>query len=310
MTACSARASAVRAMPISAIPRGPAAIEDTERFHLTAEGYDQPFQIDVALPALPVAPGTRLPVIYVVDGNWIFAQTAQTARQLAIGTDAIPQAIVVGIGYAIEGPMTFPRVAALRYRDLAPGVDEKHIGEMRRVLPPNVWPSEGDLGRAGQFLEFIEEGLKPFIEERYPADPGDQTILGVSLGGLFALHTLFAAPGSFQRYVAVSPSIWWNACALHDVEEQAGYLGGVGGRVFMGVGADEEDEAPDARMVMNMVELAERLRRSFQDVYLSSHVFDGEGHMSVGPAGICRGLRSVFARNPTSRYASGRGWPA
>jgi hypothetical protein len=298
-----------RALAVRAMPRGPAAISDTERFHLTAEGYAEPFQIDVALPALPVPAGTRLPVIYVLDGNWIFPQAAQIARALSIGADAIPQAVVVGIGYPVEGPMAFPRAAALRYRDLAPGVDEAHIAEMRQALPRQAWPVEEELGDAERFLAFVEDELKPFIEEHYPADPADQTLLGVSLGGLFALNTLFGSPGSFQRYVAISPSIWWNACALHDLEEQAGYLGGVGGRVFMGVGADEDDEAPDARMVMNMVELAERLRRNFPDVILASHIFDGEGHMSVAPAGISRGLRAVFAR-PISRYASGRGWPA
>jgi predicted alpha/beta superfamily hydrolase len=177
------------------------------------------------------------------------------------------------------------------------------VGEARRFLPPKAWPPEEDLGSADHFLTFIENELKPFIEERYPADPNDQTLLGISLGGLFALHALFSAPGSFQRYIAISPSIWWNACALHDVEEQAGYLGGVGGPVFMSVGGDEEDEAPDARMIMNMVELAERLRRNFPDVRLSSCVFDGETHMSVAPAGISRGLRAVFAK-----YPDHRGW--
>jgi predicted alpha/beta superfamily hydrolase len=285
------------------VARGPAAISDTERFLLPAEGYDQPFQIDVALPSIPVAPGTRLPVIYVLDGNWIFAQAAQTARALSLGKDAIPQAIVVGIGYAIEGPMVFPRTAALRYRDLAPGVDERHLGEARRFLPPNAWPPEEDLGSADHFLTFIENELKPFIEERYPADPNDQTLLGISLGGLFVLHALFGAPGSFQRYIAISPSIWWNACALHDAEEQANFLGGVGGRLFMGVGGEEEDEAPDARMVMNMVELAERMRRNFPDVRLASCVFEDESHLSVAPAGISRGLRAVFAK-----YPGHRGW--
>ncbi len=52
--------------------------------------------------------------------------------------------------------------------------------------------------------------MKTLVEGRYRVDTRDQTLVGMSLGGLFALHTLFNAPASFQRYVVVSPSIWWN----------------------------------------------------------------------------------------------------
>lgn len=283
-----------RASGFNVVDAGVAMISASERFHIEAEGYAQPFRIDVALPAAPIAPGQRLPVIYVLDGNWSFAIAAQIARALTIGPDGMPPAIIVGIGYAIDGPAGFGATAALRYRDLTHGVDETHIAMMREMIPPALWPDGAPVGESARFSRFIEEQLKPFIEERYPVDTSNQTLLGVSLGGLLVLRTLFTAPASFQRYVAISPSIWWNCCELLDAETRAVAEGNVAGRLFMGVGSDEQAQAPEARMVMNMVEMAARLRRGCPELKLTSYIFPEEGHMSVPPAGISRGLRAVF----------------
>lgn len=274
---------------------GAAMISASERFNVQVEGYAQPFRIDVALPAAPVPQGQKLPVIYVLDGNWSFAIAAQIARSLTIGPDAIPPAIVVGIGYAIEGPAVFGSTSALRYRDLAHGVDERHIAQAREMIPPALWPDGAPVGKGERFSRFIEKQLKPFIERLYPVDTSDQTLLGVSLGGLFVLRTLFTAPLSFHRYVAISPSIWWNCCELLDAEAQAVAAGNIDARLFMGVGSDEQLQEPEARMVMNLVEMAARLRRGCPDLNLTSYIFPEEGHMSVPPAGISRGLRAVFA---------------
>ncbi len=274
---------------------GAAMISASERFHIQAEGYAQPFRIDVALPAHPIQPGRTLPVIYVLDGNWSFAIAAQIARSLTIGPEAIPPAIIVGIGYAIDGAAAFGATAALRYRDLAHGVDEKHIAMMREMIPPALWPDGAPVGKSARFVRFIEDQLKPFIQSRYPVDASNQTLLGVSLGGLFVLRSLFTAPATFQRYVAISPAIWWNCCELLDEEAQAVARGNLNARLFMGVGSDEQVQAPEARMVMNLVEMAARLRRGCPDLKLTSYIFPEEGHISVPPAGISRGLRAVFA---------------
>ena len=291
MTGCSDRVSGVVFRDA-----GTASISASERFHVLMEDCKDQYRIDIALPAMPAARGKKLPVIYALDGAWTFAVTAQAARALSVGPGAIPQAIVVGIGPALDGPTAFGRMTAMRYRDLAPGVDEPHIAQMRQALPAAFWPPEEELGGAARFLCFIEKELRPFIETYFPADTSDQTLLGVSLGGLFVLNALFGSPGSFQRYIAISPSIWWNDRAVLEAEETSAKLGGPSGRLFIGVGEEEEAQAPEARMVSNAIELSKRLKaRNHPGLCISSHVFEGEGHMSVPPAGISRGLRAVFA---------------
>src|SRR5690242_10544256 len=49
-----------RASDFSVMDAGVAMISASERFHVQAEGYAQPFRIDVAFPAAPVATGQRL----------------------------------------------------------------------------------------------------------------------------------------------------------------------------------------------------------------------------------------------------------
>lgn len=99
-------------------------------------------------------------------------------------------------------------------------------------------------GWGARFSRFIEEQLKPFIESRYPVDTSNQTLLGVSLRGLFVLRTLLTAPASFQRYVAISPSIWWKCCELLEAEVRAIDAGHINAHFFMGVGSDEHVQAP------------------------------------------------------------------
>ena len=111
----------------------------------------------------------------------------------------------------------------------------------------------------------------------------------------FSVPKGFTAPSSFQRYIVISPSIWWNCCEVLDAEAHAIARGDLNAHLFVGVGSDEQAQAPEARMVMNMVEMTARLRRGCPNLRLTSYIFPEEGHMSVPPAGISRGLRAVFA---------------
>ena len=49
----------------------------------------------------------------------------------------------------------------------------------------------------------------PYIESHYSTDTV-KTIVGQSLGGLFATEILFEKPEMFTNYLIVSPSLWWD----------------------------------------------------------------------------------------------------
>ncbi len=64
-------------------------------------------------------------------------------------------------------------------------------------------------GHSNRFIAFIEKDLQPYIDAKFKTNT-DKTIIGQSLGGLLATEILFTKPFLFNRYIIVSPSLWWN----------------------------------------------------------------------------------------------------
>ena len=68
-------------------------------------------------------------------------------------------------------------------------------------------------GNSEAFIDFIEKELQPYIEHKYKAS-SSKTIIGQSLGGLVAVQILFEKPFLFDKYIIVSPSLWWDNGSL------------------------------------------------------------------------------------------------
>jgi predicted alpha/beta superfamily hydrolase len=79
------------------------------------------------------------------------------------------------------------------------------VAEDRKIAPV--------VGGSARFRAFIADELIPRIEAGYPAD-GRRSLIGESLAGLFVVETLAASPDLFDTYIALDPSLWWNAGAL------------------------------------------------------------------------------------------------
>ncbi|MEJ7682540.1 MAG: alpha/beta hydrolase-fold protein [Segetibacter sp.] len=55
--------------------------------------------------------------------------------------------------------------------------------------------------------------MQPFIEKNYKTN-SSKTIIGQSLGGLLATEILLTKPSLFNKYIIVSPSLWWDNGSL------------------------------------------------------------------------------------------------
>src|SRR5262249_10558448 len=154
------------------------------------------------VPFVP-APQGGYAVLYMLDGDAYFGTYSFAARMRAFLGELQP-AVVVGIGYPeAESDM---RVALLRRQyDLTP-TQISPAEAARRGLAAE--PSA--LGGADAFLQVIEREIKPPVAALFPVDSSRAVLYGHSLGGLFALHTLFTHPESFRTYLVLSPSIWFN----------------------------------------------------------------------------------------------------
>lgn len=64
-------------------------------------------------------------------------------------------------------------------------------------------------GGSAKFIAFLEKELQPFIENRYKTNT-EKTLIGQSLGGLLATEILMKKPTLFNKYIIISPALWWN----------------------------------------------------------------------------------------------------
>jgi predicted alpha/beta superfamily hydrolase len=271
------------------------------------------FRVFVGRPS-HVEAGKNYPVIYVLDGNLLFASVYAMQQGMAI-TSELPQAFIVGIGY---DSTDFPSISAKRNRDLSP----TDGGEHRALFPSDPrYP----FGGATAFLQFLVEELKPAVERRYPVDSGNCTVVGSSFGGLFASWVLLTQPSVFQRYVLCSPALWWQSEKVWEwVQHCEVARSELPARVFVTAGGLETIEETKRlmhtlsdrggsskfladrlatfyerqgwpRMAEITPEFASRLQScNFRGLNVRCHNLPGETHMSAWPAGISRGLRYVF----------------
>lgn len=68
-------------------------------------------------------------------------------------------------------------------------------------------------GHSDNFISFIETELQPFIENKFKTTQ-PKTIIGQSFGGLLETEILFKKPLLFNKYIIISPSLWWDNGSL------------------------------------------------------------------------------------------------
>lgn len=198
-------------------------------------------------------PEQRFPVIYLLDGSADedFIHVAGLVQYANFPwVKMLPPTILVGIANVD------------RRRDFTyPTRVEKDKKE---------FPTAGGSAR---FIAFIEKELQPFIEKEYRAGPR-RTLIGQSLGGLLATEILLKKPSLFDRYVIVSPSLWWDRGSLLKDRKKTDFERPTG--VYVAVGREGEVMERDARR------LAARLRVN-PSVNLTTHFgyFADEDHATI-----------------------------
>lgn len=219
-TAALVLACHVLALPAASLAAGRAragpAQPQTQTQHQTAERFEMrsartglDYRIFLVRPAAPPPPG-GYPVIYLLDGNATVPMMETVLS--APDAEASGPAVVVGVGYPTDEPFDVVR----RYYDLTPPTPADLVPPSRSAKGPIT------TGGRDAFLAFLEEEVKPAVESRLPIDRTRQTLMGHSLGGLFALHVLYTRGNLFQTYVAADPAIWWKNQAI--LEEQAAFI--------------------------------------------------------------------------------------
>ncbi len=217
------------------------------------------------------------PVIYLLDGS------ADEDFIHVVGLvqfnnfpwiDRVPKSIVVGIANTDRRrDFTFPTT----------------IEEDKKKYPTS--------GNSQRFIGFIEKELQPFIEKNYNANSA-KTIIGQSLGGLLATEILLERPTLFDKYIIVSPSLWWNNGSLLDQSSdvlEEGYKKKT--EVYIGVG--KEGLAPGTAPRVMEVDanlLAEKIRSTkSRNVKVHFDYLPSEDHATVAHQAVFNAFRLLYA---------------
>ncbi|HFS66598.1 MAG TPA: alpha/beta hydrolase [Flavobacteriia bacterium] len=158
-----------------------------DTFTIKSQHVDEGRVINVWTPPSYEISNDKFPVLYMPDGGIKedFPHIANTLAKL-IKEKSIQPIILVGIENTVRG------------RDLTGYSDTK---EDEQYCPL----TDG----AKNFRAFITEELMPEINKKYRTST-EKGIIGESLAGLFVMETFMQNSETFDFYIAIDPSIWWN----------------------------------------------------------------------------------------------------
>ncbi|KAH8595861.1 Alpha/Beta hydrolase protein [Bisporella sp. PMI_857] len=244
------------------------------------------------------------------DGNAFFYTATDVVRRLEFTSWNTPKPIIIAIGYPITDAVY---CTSRRSSDLTPPSNYNKYDDLLGL--PGYPPKGVAFGGANYFLEIIEKQIMPFVEEdifpNVPLRQSRKALFGYSLGGLFALNTLFTRTDLFDSYIAGSPSVWLNDCCITH-EQEKDFLAKeplkLNPRLFLTYGSEEQHVAKrlrhesdedfskrksdslERRMVDNALEMKDRLATSEKLKVVASHEFLGEDHGGAGVCGLQRGI--------------------
>ncbi|PXY38999.1 esterase [Flavobacterium cheongpyeongense] len=161
---------------------------------IQSEELNEKRVLNIYLPeGYKVEDATKYPVIYLLDGSADedFIHISGLVQFNSFEwINQVPKSIVVGIAT----------------------VDRRRDFTFSTTIETDKKRFPGS-GHSNKFIAFIEKELQPFIDKKYRTTES-RTIIGQSLGGLLETEILLKKPSLFNKYVIVSPSLWWDNGSL------------------------------------------------------------------------------------------------
>jgi len=142
----------------------------------------------VSLPERYYSSDRHYPTLYVIDGDFQFQHTSALVTNLS-RMGKIPPMIVIGVA---------------------------NQGQQDYILH-TTWESEGnnEYGGAALFNKYLEQDLVPIIKQNYRTN-SQQALAGYSLGGLLTAYVMMQENTSFNAFLSMSPSAWFDNNSINE----------------------------------------------------------------------------------------------
>jgi predicted alpha/beta superfamily hydrolase len=265
-------------------------IPATEVHRIDAKALGRAYDVVVWLPpSYASSPDRRYPVLFTTDMPQSLPLVIGLHRRLRASERGLEDAIIVGLGYAVGDTGEYSR-----RRDYTP---TPH-GDIDAVSDMPGRPVA--YGEAEGYRLHLRDEVFPFLESRYRIDPARRIYAGHSYGGLFGTHVLLTEPAMFQKYILMSPSLWYGRRLM--IARERGYATrhkDMPADAYFLIGGEETVPDPDTEpfgqsrmaMVEDMDELTAALKgRTYPSLKVQSRVFPGEDHGSVYPDALRAGM--------------------
>ncbi|WP_322933453.1 alpha/beta hydrolase [Bacteroides sp. CG01] len=220
----------------------------------------------------------NLPVLYLLDGDVFFHSVVGFTRFFSSSkVSSLPPCIVVAV------------LNTDRTRDFTPTCSAaRRDGTIHSGDKPQG-------GGAEQFYRFLTEELRPEVEKEVSGG-GSKILVGHSYAGLFTLEMLLQHPGSFDTFMAIDPSLWWDrGVFLRQWRQKASGQDFSGKQLYV---AFATQQRPGVKL--NQFSLADSLKIKIVPDMENRHLrvvykkFPEEMHGTVALPGIFDGLKSLF----------------
>ncbi len=167
--------------------------------------YDS-FEIYISTP-LQFNANDTYSVVYYCDANLKSGQYLRQLLSTGQYNSQLKNKIFVGIGH-------IGNFHVLRRRDF--------------ILPfingSDTTGRDKNYGQTENFYLFLKDELIPSVNLKFKTNTDSNSILGHSLGGLFAFYCLFKSDNLFAKYFALSPALWIDKYAIYKFNNLAGKL--------------------------------------------------------------------------------------
>jgi uncharacterized protein len=238
------------------------------------------YPVKIALPGSYFSSDKNYPVVYMLDAYSSFGMMTEMQRLLAFDKE-LPEVIIIGISSKGNSKDFIYN----RARDFTPSfIPTNKILEDIQIMTPTS-------GGADKFLAFIDQELIPFVESKFRCIKNDRTLVGHSYGGLFSFYTLFTKPDVFNRYVIISPAVFWDEELIQKKEEEYSVRNkSLKAVVYTVVGSKES-----SYMIEPWKHLTESIQKhNYDGLRFMNKIVEGETHYTIMPYIVTHGLISVF----------------
>jgi uncharacterized protein len=188
------------------LPLGLVAQTHTTITKLYAHAVKDSFEIYITTPT-PIDPNKVYDVMYYCDANLKSGNKLREMVDDSVYARRVSHTIFVGVGH----------------------IGNYHVLRRRDYILPFINGADTagkseNYGQVANFYRFLTTELMPRINGMYKTAPANNTILGHSLGGLFAFYCLFKNKSYFKNYYALSPALWIDKYSIYRFNQLGGAM--------------------------------------------------------------------------------------